>query len=299
MILSPQFDARIVDCVAYFDRVTVWLKNPLYDEELEDARLQSGATIECSDVLMFQHLEYRQRLVIYQPTRDQLLTLQRFMACDALVNNVEIACDVITNSRADALQLQAEFDSVSVKTYQRRSKVRVRGTKDQDDICFSATCYSDRRHASTNLVTYADRKSKVIDAPCFHCELRISGEEAVRSAGINCFNDLLTIDLVAALSKRVRLYKAPTDIAERIGRDLFRLDLNRSWGRGHYRAGLNKKISPARRIGSIVLRSLFTDDDGRYDMFELKKLGKCIGIDFMRHFDKATSEELFRPKQLQ
>lgn len=301
MMFSPQLEALIVDRVAYLDRVTVWLITPLFDEQLEEARIRSGATIICSDRQMYWHPKYKQRLDIFQPTRDQLLTLRYYVGWDALVNYLEIACDLITSSRAGALQLQAEFDSLSVKTHQRRSKVRYAGALKHDHVGHSATCYSDRRHAPNNVVSYADEDSKVIDAPCLHCELRISGAVAVRRAGINNFRDLLNLDLVAALSERVRLYKAPNDVAERIGRDLMRLAKNRGWGRGHYRAGLNKTMSPARRIGNIVLRSLQTDEDGRYDMLELKKLGKCkaIGINFMRHFDMASSEELFRPKQAQ
>ena len=307
------FDTPALDHVAYFDRVYVWLKYPLWDEQLEDARQRSGANIRDWNYTM-PWGPYHQRLDIRQPTREQLRLLQPYIPSDALVNGGEFAYDFIAAGSESARLMQREWDARSFKTFQTRNKWYESGSSvnGKHQPYTVETSYTDTRGASSNLVAYSSKVSKVNGKPCLHVELRLSGKAAMVAAGITKFSDLATLDLVALLRKRVILLVPKTDILERVGRDLIKRGLVRRQKRSSRYMGIYRLSNPSKRAANLVLRAHQMepnverndlpdrsempdcyDSPDCYDMEALKNLDKATGLKLMRHFERVAGEKVF------
>lgn len=308
------FDTPVLDHVAYFDRVYVWLKYPLWEEQLEAARQLSGANIRDWNVPMFRNPKYVQCLDIRQPTREQLRLLQRYIPSDALVNRGEFAYDFIAAGSESARLMQREWDARSFKTYQTRDKWYESGNSvnGRHQPYTIETSYTDPRGASSNLVAYSSKVSKVNGKPCLHVELRLSGKAAMVVAGITKFSDLATFDLVALLRKRVILLVPKADILERVGRDLIKRGLVRRQKRSSRYMGIYRLSNPGKRAANLVLRAHQMepnverndlpdrsempdcyDSPDCYDMEALKNWGETKGLELMRHFERVGDEKVF------
>ena len=291
------FDTPVLDHVAYFDWVTVWLIYPLTDEQLAEMAEKTGAKIDPPyDKQMRWKPLYKQRLFFHQPTREQLRLLQRYIPSDALVNYGEFAYDFIAAGSESARMLQREWDAKSSKTFQRRDK-----WYESDKTGFGKhqpntieTSYTDPRHSSSNLAAYSCWVSKVNGKPCLHVELRLSGKAAMVAAGITKFSDLATFDLVALLRKRVVLLAPKADILVRVGRDLIKRGLVRRQKMSSRYMGIYRLSNPGKRAGNLVLRAHQIDEVADcYDMEELKHFDKATGLKLMRHFERVAGEKVF------
>ncbi len=290
------FDTPVLDHVAYVDRVYVWLTYPLWEEQLEAARQQSGANIWDWNDPMFRNPKYVQCLDIRQPTREQLRLLQRHIPSDAWVNRGEFAYDFIAAGSESARLMQREWDARSSKTYQTRDKWYESGNSvnGRHQPYTIETSYTDPRGASSNLVAYSSKVSKVNGKPCLHVELRLSGKAAMVAAGITKFRDLATFDLVALLRKRVILLVPKTDILERVGRDLIKRGLVRRQKMSSRYMGIYRRSNPSKRAANLVLRAHQIDEVADcHDMEELKHFDEATGLKVMRHFERVDGEKLF------
>ena len=309
------FDTPVLDCVAYFDWVTVWLTYPLTDEQLAEMAEKTGAKIDPPyDKQMRWKPLYKQRLFFHQPTREQLRLLQRYIPSDALVNYGEFAYDFIAAGSESARMLQREWDAKSSKTFQRRDKWYESGIpgfgKHRPNTI--ETSYTNPRHSSSNLAAYSCWGSKVNGKPCLHVELRLSGKAAMVAAGVTKFSDLATFDLVALLRKRVILLTPKADILALVGRDLIKRGLVRRRKMSSRYMGIYRLSNPSKRAANLVLRALQMEpsverndlpDRGEmpdcydspdcYDMEALKNLDKATGLKLVRHFERVAAEKVF------
>jgi hypothetical protein len=291
---SSFYDIEFDDCVIYFDRVWVWLEVPLDDESIEMARAVSGAAILVINEVMYRHLQYRQRIDILHPTQEQLRVLQAYISdVRTLTNYSEPAYNHLTISRIVAKELHEAMDAAAIKKYQRSGKVRYRPVKidDVDEFGF-VTTYSNRRRSRSNHVCYSDKFCKLTGSAATHNEIRLRGKKSNQLAGIMKFSDLADFDIVSFLRKRLDFYIPRKSTAEKIGRDLMRKQLGKTGSRRKAHRGSYLTTNKAKRIGTLVLRGRQSNPD-RFDASEIKLLGRQLGINLLRHFDKLDPAEVF------
>lgn len=291
---SPFYNIEFDCCIYYFDRVWVWLEEPLDDESIEMARAVSGAEFLVINEEMYRHLQFRQRIDILHPTQEQLRVLQAYISDDrTLTNYSELACNHLTITRVVAKEFDDAMDAAAIKKYSRSYKVRYRPVKidDVDEFGFSAK-YSNRRRSRSNHVSYSDLFCKLTGRPAMHNEIRLRGKKSNQLAGIMKFSDLADFDIVGFLRKRLDFYVPRKTTAEKIGRDLMRKQLGKAGNRRKSHRGSYLTTNKAKRIGTLVLRGRQSTTDC-YDASEIKLLGRQLGINLLRHFDKLDPAEVF------
>ena len=202
---DPPAQANSAARYAYFDKVQVWLKQPLDAVGLK--RLRRGCRGEVhvkDDVLYTKSGAYRQRLQLHQLTRSALVALRR--RNDVLINMVEIACDYIYD---DEIALDTAADYIKDHLVQRHHRTQV-------TVRYKGTLYTGQRRAKNRMAVYADRHCKLTgEVHCLHIEWRVVGVKAVRAAGVHDVGDLLGFNHHAFWQNHLCLYEVDV---RRLGR---------------------------------------------------------------------------------
>ena len=137
---------------------------------------------------------------MHQPDVETLERLRAIAKRPFVVNAVHIAVDFICPDQAQA-KLAAEFlGRAAVQKWHRRnhSSHRERNTH-----------YLRRGGSTRNIAVYGDRKSKTGEGPCCHVEMRFTGADACRRAGLDLNKLLDGPDVLRLLESQARI--APID----------------------------------------------------------------------------------------
>jgi hypothetical protein len=183
---------------AYFDKVQVWLLEPLSNGELGALRAECDGKVHLKKKrARFRRwgAEYEHFLVLRQPSRKALEVLAGRKGL--IINSLECALDW-TFAEEEQKEIAANIVSqLHFKKYHRGQGVRFVG----------ATRYSGPRGAPTIFVLYDDMRNRHTGAQeCVHLEWRMVGLNAVRAAGVRSISDLLNFDHRSFWKERLLLF---------------------------------------------------------------------------------------------
>jgi hypothetical protein len=171
---------------AYPDRVHLWLPKPLPARDLDWLDKQCGDDMYAKTYpKRWQRDRYQQHLQLPQPMPAALLFLSE--CSDGLLNYVEVALDWTFDEHEQNAHAADTANNYIIKRWHR----------DSQGIRFKAgvTRYTGPRTATTNLVSYNDRASRITgETYCTHTEFRLRGVLALKRAGIQAVKDLLSLD---------------------------------------------------------------------------------------------------------
>ena len=128
------------------------------------------------------------RLQLHQPSEPAIRLLDKFLVTSKssfVINQVELALDLITTDIDHRRELNDFIERHSVKRWHGRQRV----------VYCEDTRYSGRkRWGSQQLVQYATRPSKSSGQPCVHLEWRVGGKPQVEALGVYDLMQLATLD---------------------------------------------------------------------------------------------------------
>jgi hypothetical protein len=256
-ILPRSTPIKPVGIDAYFDKIRLWILNPVDGETqalLEKQCGRGGLHVENRPARF--DARYRQRLDFRQPSRTALEWIAQ--RDDAFINQVEITIDYVFKDwvgRDDAWDFLHRH--IVRRWHGKNQEIRiVKSDSDTDDNRSGGTRYDAGRSAPNGIVLYKDKHSRVTgEVNCLHLEWRLNRLRAVRSAGIKSGLDLLKFNRRQFWQKRLRLY----DIDRR---RLGRLITNRVRGKKSRASKIDQtgryRVSIDGRTGEVYVRSYDT-----------------------------------------
>ncbi|WP_031298069.1 hypothetical protein [Sphingobium lactosutens] len=130
-----------------------------------------------------------------------------------MINYLELAYDIPTPTREDAISLQLEFLASAQVPHQRQEVVKC-GSTFYFSRAFEIAWLTDKKTKRPKcLALYADRPSKlaspIMGSNCLHIEWRFAGFGAVRAAGVSCLEDLIDFDHESFWNTSVRMLRLP------------------------------------------------------------------------------------------
>jgi hypothetical protein len=191
----------------YFDKIQFWVCEPLDLKTLALLKRscgRGGIGIDNRPARFNnRHRQYRQRIELRQPSVGALRWLAEHS--DLLINQAEIALDLIFKNRADAEEaLDFVHQHLVRRWHGKRQEIRVRRGDDGGSL---ETRYDAGRRSPNALVLYADDHTRATgELYCVHIEWRVKRLRAMRAAGINSGQDLLEFDHRAFWQRRLLLY---------------------------------------------------------------------------------------------
>jgi hypothetical protein len=207
---NPALRIAPVRRIAFVDVVQLWLQRPL------SPRQRAWLERRC----YFVRVDYFQlRVRIVRPSGE---AVQWLATRKHGLNYVELALDWEFNSETERDAAALCVRNNAVHRWHRARRVREvwedRGTRstaerdaadrhgDQHEWNERGVRYTAAEGAPSNLVIYADRRSRMTGAPfCVHLEWRLYGGRVLRRAGIGSLSDLLRFDHRRFWSKRLQL----------------------------------------------------------------------------------------------
>jgi hypothetical protein len=179
----------------YFDKLQLWLPQPLPKTELKRLRSYCGNLHDWNKPAGFNP-SFRQRLQLNQPKPDALRMLANLSGLH--LNYLEVALDWIFDNEFECAEAFDFLGRYHVKKYHRNQGIRyVEGT----------TRYTGPRGAPNMLAIYNDRHCKLTgEVFCCHLDWRICGNAALERAGIATVADLVDLDHREFWRQRLLLY---------------------------------------------------------------------------------------------
>ncbi|HEY6328714.1 MAG TPA: hypothetical protein VI756_05210 [Blastocatellia bacterium] len=238
----------------YFDRLHIWLRQPLPRDAVE--RLSKL----CAEVIVGRKRawfdwRYRQSLDIFRPT----LSALRFLAGldnSVLFNYVEIACDFIFIDPHAVQRCLKLFRASFLQAWHRLTmqvKAYAQGFTTRD------TPEPGERRTGQWFQYYIDRPCRLTQDPyCFHFECKHQGVQFLRRIGLRHPRDLIKFDFDDYFARRMILYRLDL---ERLGR----YDDNRRTGRKRRTSQIETYSSVSFNVdfwrGAILYRRLSAHPD--------------------------------------
>lgn len=244
----PQAKGKPVDAVAYFDKVQVWLKFAVNNEELAWLNRNCGKGGAHIDVSLPARWDasYRARLSLHQPNWAVLEWIDR--RADALINQVEVALDLIWPSDRQADAAFWFFHKHLIRLHHGKTQqLRFYGDSATGEI---GTLYDGQRWHTNLLTIYRwpnDRFTGEV-LPILHIEWRANGVDALKQLGLP--SHLLDFDFRAFWSKRLLLVDVE---AERLGRFLRNQGSGKRARQPNLKEVRSREDLLNRRLGHIVL----------------------------------------------
>jgi hypothetical protein len=192
---------------AYFDKITVWLRQPIsYDEQKWiSQQCGKGGLHVHNRFARFDRL-FTQRLQLRQPNREVLLWLAK--RNDAHLNYVEFSLDWTfpsENLKDEAWQFVCQYQ---LKKYHREHGIR---------FVAGVTRYTGPRSAPNVLAIYCDKPCRLTgEVYCTHLDWRMKGAATLRRVGIFSVADLLNFDHRLFWSTRMLFHAIAPDKLGRI-----------------------------------------------------------------------------------
>lgn len=180
-MLTNNLINKIIGTVSYIDTVQIWFPRRLKRYELDtiESLCMGKRMYPICEKMVFHH-KWKCRLILQRPKDEVFDFLYEHFGSELLINRVDVALDLLTESLSDA---------EIVKNYIHYHQVHLWHGK-QPMYQYINTTYSAPRNSRRNYVTYASRLSKVIRKHCCHLELRFFAVDVVRNAG---FPDILSL----------------------------------------------------------------------------------------------------------
>lgn len=182
---------------AFFDKIQVWLKQPLSPAQINWVRCQcgTGGLHVRNRTASFDH-RYRQRLQLYQPNGQVLKWLAK--RNEVHLNFAEFSLDWTFNNQSDCDDAWEFICKYQVKKHHRNHGIRfVKGV----------TRYTGPRNAPNVLAIYYDLPSKASgEIHCVHFDWRINRVAALRRAGYSSVSDLVNVNFHHFWLNRLQLY---------------------------------------------------------------------------------------------
>lgn len=225
---------------------------------------------------------WQKGFVLHQPT-SEALRLVFSLYRDVLVCRVDIALDLITESRVDADAVKDYFDKHQVQRWRGHQKL---GRSKE-------TTYSGVASCRNNVVHYSDRPSKVDGRSCCHLEWRISSAVAVRAAELGGLDALLDLDHRRFWARRLQLLSMPEtfDEMERLGKAIHGQSKRRKPWLSHWSA--RGKVFTINRFVRLANANLRISNTGtrseRIGTTAQEALDK-LGPGFRGHFPKLDHQ---------
>jgi hypothetical protein len=274
MMLHRQFvhdSLRPTSADAYFDKIQLWLRQPISTSEITKLRSACGrGGVYVQNKPAAFDRSYCQRIELRQPGNAALSWIAA--RPDALINRAEFAIDYIFASPADRQDaFEFLFHSLLRRWHGKTQLVRLVGSSRRKmnvstggKIAGAKTRYDAGRKASNSLVLYPESFSRLTgEVACLHLEWRANNRRAVISAGITSGGDLVSFDHRGFWRKRLLLARCDPD---RLGR-ILRNKAQRRKRKKSYR--LDSKT------GTILLNSVGTIQE-LLDEFRHLGIGRSI-----------------------
>lgn len=189
-----QIENMLQDVFAFIDTVQVWTDRPLVNYERDTLEgLCHGKVIKSYKKMGFS-TKWIERRSLQRPTSKAFKFLES-LEIDYLINRVELSLDLITQSKVDALVVKEFIDDHIVHPWHGKQKVKI----------YEDTRYTGSRIDRRNIVTYADKPSKVNGQPCCHIDFRFHSANSVRLLGVYTMNDLYNFGHFEFWKKRLVL----------------------------------------------------------------------------------------------
>jgi hypothetical protein len=184
----PCADFTITKAVAYCDTIGLYCWRHLPGDMLSQLRREYGKR------LFVKPMEFGWWIEINQPTRQTLTQLAPFEGDLFCLSRVDIATDLLTNTKAEAINATSFLAQNAILKWRR----------DQESVTEKTTTYWSNK-TRRNIVAYGDKLSKVTDQPCAHWELRFVGASAVKRAGIDFRSLIQGVDTLSLLQHQTKL----------------------------------------------------------------------------------------------
>jgi hypothetical protein len=248
---------------AYFDKVQIWLRQPLNDNAIQSLQSQCGqGGLHVTQQTARFDFSLQQRLQLNQPSQQALQRLSK--RNDVHLNAIEFALDLTFVHEDEKDDAFAFISFHHIKKWHGKQHVKFA----------NGTRYAAQRTATNNLTLYADRPSKATgEINCVHCEWRTKGRKALSRLGIVQIRDLLNFDHHAFWSKRLLLYRINHD---RLGRAYNNQQMNTNrrdpW---LHRTEGGFVYNMDKRTGAILVRA-FASIQQLIDAKTVKDTGNCL-----------------------
>jgi hypothetical protein len=239
--LVRDLESLILARVVYVDTFCSWTTRRLEQYEYDTLDSPCG-TFHCANKgPMKYHPTWRLKFVCHQPQAEVFELLAGLPRCKVLLSRVDIALDLLTNTRTEAEEVKAILDRHLVMAWHGMQKLsRVK-----------ETTYFGGRPARNNIAIYSDRPSKVNGSPCCHTEWRITGAQPVRAAGVD-LNHLDPVGMFTRMARRRLKFAALTDHAK-LGKIVLRKTRRRGPWMVEYVPGW--PFDRFKKVGHIVERA--------------------------------------------
>lgn len=203
MAIDPA--AVITGRLAYFDTVSIWIPRLFLQFEKDVLASLCGSLIQrpawrtSKTGRWMLRRGFKARLTLNQPTNDALRYLKKCLGSDkpVLINCVDCALDLYTDSCLDARDLQNYLDARLYKPYHRAAH-QVVNYKEE-------TTYVGFKNKGMQVITYSDKLSRHNGSPCCHLEFHHQSNRVVAKLGVRTLADLLAFDHSRFWKKRLRL----------------------------------------------------------------------------------------------
>lgn len=202
---SSEAQAGITHRFYFVDKLRFWTKRRLSHAEIKALRPYCGgfrrmkltADERATKGRFMAARGWFHRYQVEQPQPEALMLLHAYLGSNALVNYVELALELICNSRQETLQLHRWIERHWWQGW--RSKKQVSANYD-------GATYSGNRTAQNRYTAYSDRPSKVTGAiNCCKLEWRINGSTACKGKGMHSFLDINSFDHFGFWKSNLRL----------------------------------------------------------------------------------------------
>ena len=186
--------------VAYVDTLTLFHRGMFPGDELSWLRTRFGRRMILESCKAPRNAFCGGLITLHQPDVE---TLERLIALPKqgfVVSAVHIAVDFICADQGHAKGAAEFLERAAVQKWHRRNHHSHREKN---------THYWRQKRSTRNIAVYGDRKSKTGEGPCCHVEMRFTGADACRRAGLDLKHLLEGPDVLGLLNSQARI--APID----------------------------------------------------------------------------------------
>ncbi len=187
----------VTDAVAYVDSLVLYCWRPLPKGVVGSLRQQYGRRLLVEEYVIPRLRRSCWFVTIQQPKTATLNFLRTIQQDRFVVHAVHIATDFVCPDRRQAECATNFLKRGTVQKWRRR------GYKSHLEAN-TAYAHIDRKRPR-NIAHYGDRLSKTGAGACSHFELRFTGADACKAAGLGELADLVTVDVMRLLKREAKI----------------------------------------------------------------------------------------------
>jgi hypothetical protein len=254
---GPGTGFTILGAIAYVDTLVLFCWRPLPPALMSWLRKKYGTRLIPQDIKVPEHPNlWRGLVTIHQPDVETVQQLAAIRRHSFVIHAVHVAIDFLLPNRMEAASAKRYLD--------RRLLLKWRGRNHKSYQCENVTYGKIDSGSGRNTAVYGDRISKTGFGACCHLELRFTGADACRRAGVGDFATLIAgCDTMALLKRQTKIGFIDSSKLERS----IELMARRSLRRRKNRAG-DTVNSFKERVSRLLARLL---EEERWDPTDLTK----------------------------